>query len=127
MGGPIILLRDGTKIVLTLIGQNWLDIWGVISNVTLLGDMFNLIIRAVTEIPKDIAACSGLVSDATQSVGFIMKLINPATLLTNLGTNALTHIMDILNDLWQLTIAAVSFKFCDVGHYMGDLVIKLLA
>ena len=100
MGGPIILLRDGTKIVLTLIGQNWLDIWGVISNVTLLGDMFNLIIRAVTEIPKDIAACSGLVSDATQSVGFIMKLINPATLLTNLGTNALTHIMDILNDLW---------------------------
>ena len=127
MGGPILLMRDGAKIVFTLIGQNWLDIMGVLSNVTLLGDMFNLIMKAVTEIPKDIAACSGLYTEASVSIGFIMKLLNPATLLTNLGTNALTHIMDILNDLWQITISAFSFKFYDLGHYTGDLIIKLLA
>ena len=127
MGGPLLLFRDTMKDVFILIGQDWTDILGVLGNLTLLGDFFSLGLRAVTEIPGDIAACTGIYTEASESIGFIIKLLNPATLLTNLGTNALTHIMDIINDLWQITISAFTFKFYDLGKYIGMLTMSLLA
>lgn len=53
LGGPLMIFRDFMKLIFEFIGQDWTDILGVLMNVSLIQEMFSLIMKMVTGVPKD--------------------------------------------------------------------------
>ena len=98
---------------------------GVISNVTLLTKMATIIVSIFTELPKSVKACGGVYSEATETIQFIIKHINPASLLTNVLTNLFTHLLQIVGDVWNLAVAVFSMNFYEMGRLTGELFIMI--
>ena len=88
--------------------------------------MVDLIFKMIKEVPSDIAACGGIYSELTGTVQFAIKHANPATLLTNIGVNLLTHIFDVLSDVWNLVIAMFSFNWFAIGKNVGELIMLII-
>ena len=78
------------------------------------------------EGPKDIKACGGIYEESTETIQFVFKHANPATLLTNIGVNLLSHIFTVLSDAWNLIIAIFSFNFFDMGKLTGELIMLVI-
>jgi hypothetical protein len=91
MGGPLLMFRDMMKLIFEFIGQDWTNIMGVITNFVLLQHMFDLVMEMVKGLPNDIKACGGIYTEISETIAFIIKHINPASLLTNAAANPLKH------------------------------------
>lgn len=83
----------------------------------------NLVIKIFTELPKDLQACGGLYSEVAETIEFVVKHINPATLLTNVVANLFTHLLQIVGDAWNLFIAVFQMNFYEMGRLTGELFI----
>ena len=94
---------------------------------TLLTRIATIIVSIFTELPKSVKACGGVYTEATETVTFIIKHINPASLLTNVVTNLLTHILQIIGDVWNLLLALFSMNFYEMGRLTGELFIMITA
>ena len=127
LGGPLTMLRDMIKLTMEFIGQDWTNIMGVLQNVTLLTRIATIIVSIFTELPKSIKACGGVYAEGTETITFIIKHINPASLLTNVVTNLLTHILQIIGDLWNLVLALFAMNFYELGRLTGELFIMITA
>jgi hypothetical protein len=125
MGGPLTMFRDILKLTMEFIGQDWTNIAGIFSNVSLLTKIAGIVVSIFTELPKSVSACSGVYTEVSSSVNFIIKHINPATLLTNAVTNLLTHILALLSDVWNLLMAMFSMNFYEIGRLSGEMFIMI--
>ena len=126
LGGPLMMTRDLIKLSMEFMGQDFTNIVGVFSNLVLLQDIANLIVKIFSQLPKDIKACGGVLSEVTDTVTFVIKHINPASLLTNVVTNLLAHLLEIVGDVWNLMIAMFSMNFYEIGRLQGELFILIV-
>lgn len=126
LGGPLIIFRDMMKLVIQFMSQDFTNIMGVLTNFVLLQQIVDLIFRLLKEGPKDIKACGGIYTETSETISFLIKHANPATLLTNVGVNLLTHIFDVLSDIWNLIIATFSFNWYQMGKLTGELTMIII-
>lgn len=121
LGGPLMMFKGLMKLMMEFFGQDFTNIIGVITNFVILQHMADLVMKIVKEGPTDLAACGGLYTETTETVDFVIKHINPATLLTNILANLVTHIVDLLGDAWKLCMALFSFDFYEMGRLTGEM------
>lgn len=126
LGGPLTIIEDILKITFEFMGQDFTNIMGVISNLALLTKIATLIAQIFTELPNSVQACSGVYTEAADTTQFVIKHLNPASLLTNVVANLLTHLLPIIGDVWNLMIAIFSMKFYEIGRLTGALFIMIV-
>ena len=126
LGGPIVIFRDIMKLFFQFISQDFTNIMGVLTNFVLLQQIVDLIFKMLKEVPSDIKACGGIYTEMSTTVNFLFKHANPATLLTNVGVNLLTHIFDVLSDVWNLAIAMFSFNWFEIGKLTGEMLMIII-
>ena len=126
LGGPLMMFKGLMKLMVEFFGQDFTNIIGVITNFVILQHAVDLLMKIVKEGPTDLAACGGLYTETTETVDFVIKHINPATLLTNVLTNLVTHIVDLLGDAWKLCMALFSFDFYEMGRLTGEITMLVI-
>ena len=126
LGGPLMMIKGLLKLVIEFTSQDFTNIIGVITNFVLLQHMVDLLMKIVKEAPTDLTACGGLYTETTETVDFVIKHINPATLLTNILANLVTHIVDLLGDLWKLCMALFAFDFYEMGRLSGEMTMYVI-
>merc|ERR1711935_80943 len=99
------IFRDVMRLAIQFLGQDFTNIMGVLTNFVLLQQIVDLLFKMVKEGPNDIKACGGIYEETTETFQFVIKHANPATLLTNVGVNLISHIFTVLSDVWNLIIA----------------------
>lgn len=48
------------------------------------------------------------------------------SLLTNVATNLLTHIVDLMTHSWNLLMALFSFNFYNIGKLSGEILMMVI-
>merc|ERR1712178_461423 len=114
LGGPLMMFRDMLKLGIQFMSQDFTNILGVLTNFVLLQQIVDLFFKAIKEGPTDIKACGGIYTEMGETFQFVLKHANPASLLTNVGVNLMTHIFDLVSDIWNLLIAIFSFNWYDM-------------
>jgi hypothetical protein len=98
----------------------------VLTNFVLYKQMFDLFFRLLSEGMGDITACGGIYTEISETIAFVIKHINPASLFTNVVANLLTHALEILGDAWKLVTDLFGGKWYDVGKLTGELTMMII-
>ena len=114
------------KLLVEFFGQDFTNPIGVITNFVILQHIIDLMMKFISEGPKDLTACGGLYTEGAETVGFVIKHINPMSLVTNIAANSLTHILDLLGDAWKLLMAIFTFNFYEIGRVTGEIIMMII-
>jgi hypothetical protein len=126
LGGPLMMFKGLMKLAIEFFSQDFTNPIGVITNFVILQHMVDLMVKIVSEGPKDIGACGGLYTEGTETVGFVIKHLNPMSLLTNVATNLLTHCIDLMTHAWNLMMAVFGFNFYEIGKLSGEMIMMVI-
>ena len=75
---------------------------------------------------EDINSCASIYTEGSQVINFVLHHLDPAQLLMNVLGNVVSHLFDILGDLFGLVTAAFSMDFYKIGKNSGELLMMII-